>query len=200
MSKTIAVMTLIVYTVLYSQKNAFYADAAPSITRDDLTAVLPRSLAELVDSDAFEQIWRKAATDEMVKRFGNGAGRDDGAVTRNMIGDYMVSDEFHKAVCKAGGSGMSAMGGMMGKAPPPWSYMGTFIGSDKFQHGSCDMVSQGLIQFGDGMNGWFRSAGADADTTVVTRDPLRAVDVFFRSEYYGDARKNLRDMFADVRF
>ncbi|XP_060877722.1 uncharacterized protein LOC132950333 isoform X2 [Metopolophium dirhodum] len=38
MSKTIAVMTLIVYTVLYSQKNAFYADAAPSITRDDLTA------------------------------------------------------------------------------------------------------------------------------------------------------------------
>lgn len=164
---------------------------------------MPRSLPELVDSDAFEQIWRKAATDEMVKRFSDEAGRDDGgAVTRNMIGDYMVSDEFHKAVCKAGGSGMSAMGGMMGKAPPPWSYMGTFIGSDKFQHGSCDMMSQGLIQFGDGMNGWFRSAGADADAdaAAVTRDPLRAVDGFFRSEYYGDARKKLRDMFADVRF
>lgn len=165
--------------------------------------VLPRSLAELVDSDAFEQIWRKAATDQMVRQFGDGAGRDDdggGAITRNMIGDYMVSDEFHKAVCKAGGSGMSSMGGMMGKAPPPWSYMGTFIGSDKFQHGSCDMMSQGLIQFGEGMNGWFRSVGADADNDAVARDPLRAVDVFFRSEYYGDARKKLRDMFSDVQF
>jgi len=166
--------------------------------------VLPRSLAELVDSDAFEQIWRKAATDEMVKRFGDGAGRDDGgggAITRNMIGDYMMSDEFHKAVCKAGGSGMSAMGGAMGNAPPPWSYMGTFIGSDKFQHGSCDMLSQGMLQFGDGMNGWFRSAAsADADAAAEIRDPFRAIDVFFRSAYYGDARKKLRDMFADVRF
>lgn len=162
--------------------------------------VLPGSLTELVDSDAFERIWRKAATEQMVKRFGNGVGRDDdgGATTRNMIGDYMMSDEFHKAVCKAGGSGMSSMGGMMGNAPPPWSYMGTFIGSDKFQHGSCDMMSQGMFQFGDGMNGIYRSADADAATAV--RDPLRAVDMFFRSEYYGDARKKLSDMFADVRF
>ncbi|XP_022167263.1 uncharacterized protein LOC111031562 isoform X2 [Myzus persicae] len=183
-------------------KDAFHADAAPSITRDDLTAVLPGSLAELVDSDAFERIWRKAATDQMVKRFGDGAGRDggDGAITRNMVGDYMGSDEFHKAVCKAGGSGMSSMGGMMGNAPPPWSYMGTFIGSDKFQHGSCDMMSQGLIQFSEGMNGWFRSADAESEAAAVTRDPLRAVDAFFRSEYYGDTRKNLRDMFADLRF
>ncbi|XP_027840202.1 uncharacterized protein LOC114121903 isoform X3 [Aphis gossypii] len=38
MSKTILVMTF-VHTVLYNmQKNAFHVDAAPSITRDDLTA------------------------------------------------------------------------------------------------------------------------------------------------------------------
>ncbi|CAH1720576.1 uncharacterized protein LOC114121903 isoform X2 [Aphis gossypii] len=180
-------------------KDAFHVDAAPSITRDDLTAVLPGSLAELFDSEAFERIWRKAAADQMVKRFGNGAGRDDdgGPITRNMVGDYMVSDEFHQAVCKAGGQGMSSMGGMMGNAPPPWSYMGTFVGSDKFQHGTCDMMSQGLIQFGEGMNGWFRSAGAEAPEA---RDPLRAVDAFFRSEYYDNARLKLRDMFADVRF
>jgi len=166
--------------------------------------VLPGSLAELVDSEAFERIWRKAATDQMVKKFGNGVGRDGdgGAITRNMVGDYIVSDEFHQAVCKAGGSGMSSMGGMMGNAPPPWSYMGTFIGSEKFQHGTCDMMSQGMLQFGEGMNGWFRSADAGVDTAAaaVARDPLRAVDVFFRSEYYDDTRKNLRDMFADVRF
>lgn len=161
--------------------------------------VLPGSLAELFDSEAFERIWRKAAADQMVERFGNGAGRDDdgGPTTRNMVGDYMVSDEFQKAVCKAGGQGMSSMGGMMGNAPPPWSYMGTFIGSDKFQHGTCDMMSQGLVQFGEGMNGWFRSAGAEA---AEARDPLRAVDAFFRSEYYDNARLKLRDMFADVRF
>ncbi|XP_060833450.1 uncharacterized protein LOC132916980 isoform X1 [Rhopalosiphum padi] len=199
MSKFILVMTF-VYAVLCSmQKNAFHhVDAAPSITRDDLTAVLPGSLTELFDSEAFERIWRKAAADQMVKRFGDGAGRDGGATTRNMIGDYMVTDEFHQAVCKAGGQGMSSMGGMMGNAPPPWSYMGTFIGSDKFQHGTCDMMSQGLIQFGEGMNGWFRSA--DADATAAALDPLRAVDAFFRSEHYDNAREKLRDMFSDVRF
>ncbi|XP_025205870.1 uncharacterized protein LOC112602143 isoform X2 [Melanaphis sacchari] len=193
-------LTILIFTHTILQCDAFYVDAAPSVTREDLTAVLPGSLTELFDSEAFERIWRKAAADQMVKRFGDGAGRDDGAITRNMIGDYMVSDEFQKAVCKAGGQGMSSMGGMMGNAPPPWSYMGTFVGSEKFQHGTCDMMSQGLIQFGEGMNGWFRSTGpADVDAAAA-RDPVRAVDAFFRSEYYDNTREKLRDMFADVRF
>lgn len=156
--------------------------------------VFPRSIAELVVSDEFELVWRNAAADQMAKRFGG--GRDDetrSPPTRNMIGDYMKSDEFHQAVCKAGSQGMSGMGGMMGNAPPPWSYMGTFIGSDKFSHGTCDMMSQGMIQFGDGMNGVFRS-------DLQPQDPEQAVDEFFRSQYYADATEQLQKMFSDVAF
>jgi len=150
--------------------------------------VLPRSVAELVDSDAFERVWRKAAADQMTARFGGGS-----QPTRNMVGDYVVSDEFQQAVCKGGNQGISSMGSMMGGAPAPWSYMGTFIGSDKFQHGACDMMSQGMLQFGQGMNSWFRSSGTEA------QDPLQTVDEFFRSEYYDDAKGRLRQMFSDVR-
>lgn len=161
--------------------------------------VLPGSVAELVDSDAFHRIWRKAAADQMTERF----GRDDQLPTRNMVGDYIMSDEFQKAVCKGGGQGMASMGGMMSNAPPPWSYMGTFIGSEKFQHGTCDMMSQGMFQFGDSMNGWFRSAGA-ADATsgraAEPQDPLQVVDAFFRSEHYSNARGELRKMYSDLRF
>lgn len=150
-------------------------------------------MAELVDSDAFERAWRDAAADQMVRRFGGG-----GRPTRNMVGDYVVSDEFQQAVCKGGNQGMSSMGGMMGGAPAPGSYMGTFIGSDKFQHGACDMMSQGMLQFGQGMNSWVRSS--DAAAAAEPQDPVRAVDEFFRSEHYDNVRERLRQMFADVRF
>lgn len=150
---------------------------------------MPRSVAELVDSDAFERTWRDAAADQMARRFG------DGRPTRNMVGDYVVSDEFQQSVCKGGNQGMSSLGGMMGGAPAPWSYMGTFIGSEKFQHGACDMMSQGMLQFGEGMNSWARSSdGAEP------QDPVRAVDEFFRSEHYDNVRERLRRMFSDVRF
>lgn len=163
--------------------------------------VFPRSITEFVDSDEFERVWRNAAADQMAKRFGadDHGGRDDQSSslpTRNMVGDYVVSDEFHQAVCKGGNQGMSSMGGMMGGAPAPWSYMGTFIGSEKFQHGTCDMMSQGMTQFGEGMNGMFRS-DATGDSPV---DPLQVVDAFFRSEYYGDTKDQLQRTFSDVRF
>lgn len=155
--------------------------------------LLPRTVTELLTSDAFERVWRNAAADQMAERFGRG---DDGQPppTRNMIGDYMASDEFHQAVCKAGSQGMSSMGGMMGNAPAPWSYMGTFIGSDKFSHGTCDMMSQGMLQFGQGMNGWFRSGDDGAQGAA------RAIDEFFASRYYRDGLERLQAEFADVTF
>lgn len=169
--------------------------------------MFPRTLAELVDSDAFERIWRQAAADQVTEKFGGGGDGAAGTtqhqqLTRNMMGDYVSSDEFHQAVCKAGGQGMTSMGGMMGRAPSPWSAMGTFVGSEKFQHGTCDMMSQGMIQFGTAMNGWFRSdaAAVDRDGDDAVRDPVSAVDAFFRSVYYDNARSRLRDMFSDVRF
>ncbi|VVC26446.1 Hypothetical protein CINCED_3A018787 [Cinara cedri] len=175
--------------------DAFYTDAAPT---SDLTVFFPRSLVELVSSDSFEQVWRDAAADQLTKRFGR--RRDDGGQqplpTRNMVGDYIVSDEFQQAVCKGANQGMTSMGGMMSNAPAPWSFMGTFIGSEKFNHGCCDMMSQGMIQFGQGMNNYFaRSAPAEQE-----QDPLLALDEFFRSEHYGTARERLRTMFSDVQF
>lgn len=162
--------------------------------------MFPSSISELVNSNEFERVWRDAAADQMAKRFGTGdhSGRDGQASlpTRNMIGDFVVSDDFHQSVCKGGNQGLTSMGGMMGSAPAPWSYMGTFIGSEKFQHGSCDMMSQGMTQFGEGMNGMFRS---DA-TGDSPQDPLQVVDAFFRSEHYGSVKEQLQRTFSDVRF
>ncbi|XP_025407944.1 uncharacterized protein LOC112681840 isoform X2 [Sipha flava] len=197
--KNLALVLLFAFLV----KEAFYVDAAPTVTTNEMD-VLPDSVVELVGSDAFERIWRKAAADQMAARFGRDGGGGQ-LPTRNMVGDYIASDEFHQAVCKGGGQGLASMGGMMGNAPPPWSYMGTFIGSEKFQHGTCDMMSQGMIQFGEGMNGWFRSAGTAGPAqpgraAAEPQDPLLAVDEFFRSEQYRDARDQLRKMYSDVRF
>lgn len=156
---------------------------------------LPRSLTELLDSDPFEQIWRDAAADQLIKRFGR---QDDGGqhLSRNMVGEYIASDEFQQAVCKGASQGMTSMGGMMSNAPAPWSFMGTFIGSEKFNHGCCDIMSQGMLQFGQGMNNYFgRSAPAEQK-----QDPLLVLNEFFRSEYYGNTRERLRTMFSDVTF
>lgn len=159
--------------------------------------LFPRTLAELVNSETFEQVWRKAAADKMSERFGG----QRQTVTRNMVGDYMGSNEFQQALCKAGGMGMSSIGGMMGNAPPPWPFVGTFMGSEKFQHGTCDMMSQGMIQFGQSVNGWFRSDVASPESEEpVDNDPLRLVDAFFNSKQYDDAKEQLRIMFPDVRF
>lgn len=165
-------------------------------------------MTELINSDSFERIWRTAATEQMAKRFGGsgGGGRDDAGTTaategfqlpsRNMVGDYIASDEFHQAVCKGGSQGMSSMGGFMSNRGAPWSYMGDFVGSEKFQHGTCDMMSQGMIQFGQGMNGWF----AARSEATIREDPMRAIDAFFRSEHYEQVKEQLERSYSDVSF
>lgn len=160
---------------------------------------LPGSLVELVGSDRFERVWRNAAADQLSKRFGH---QDDGrpSPTRNMVGDYMGSDEFQQAVCKGASMGMTSIGGMMNNAPPPWSYMGTFIGSEKFNHGCCDMMSQGMIQFSQGMNNWFARSAARDGPGEREQDPQLALEEFFRSEHYSSARERLQAMFSDVLF
>lgn len=61
-------------------------------------------------------------------------------------------------------------------------------------------MSQGVIQFSQGMNNVFLRSAAAENPGEQEVDPQSVADEFFRSEYYDGAKGRLRTMFSDTLF